>query len=138
MSGLVESWAHLYDNNRIVNIAVTFTHFAGVFVGGGLALAADRVAFRSAPEVVDHTVHRWVVAALAAVFVSGTLMLLADLDTFLTSAAFWIKMVLIVLLLANGYARIRAEAKGQPLRRTAAISAALWIVVLLAGTILSS
>jgi len=144
MSGVaaaVASWAHLFNNNHAVNTAVTFAHFAGVLIGGGMALAADRAAFRPVPQPADPRVHRWVAVALVVIFVSGILMMLADLDTYLTSWAFWIKMGLVVVLLGNGYARIRAEAHpagGRWLRRTSAVSAALWLTILLAGTILTS
>lgn len=134
----VAGWAQLYNNNHVVNTGVTFAHFAGVLVGGGLALSADRAALaRLAP--IDPRLHRWVLGALGVVFVSGILMMLADLDTYLTSAVFWIKMALVVALLANGYARVRVEARGGVwLRRTSALSASLWLVILLAGTILVS
>lgn len=135
----IAGWAHLYNNNHVVNTGVTFAHFAGVLVGGGLALSADRAVFASRAVPIDTRVHRWVVGALVVVFVSGVLMMLADLDTYLTSAVFWTKMALVVLLLATGYARVRAEARGGVwLRRISAISAALWLVILLAGTMLTS
>lgn len=138
MTGIVAGWAHLYNNSGAVSTAVTYVHFAGVLVGGGLALAADRDAFRPS-ATLDPQVHRWVVGALGFVLASGVLMFLADLDTYLTSTAFWVKMALLALLVANGYARIRAEQRPGPwLRRTSAVSAGLWLAVLLASTTLNS
>ena len=138
LESAITSWAHLYNNNHAVNATVTFAHFAGVLIGGGLALAADRDAFRAPALPVDRLLHRWVLSALAVVFASGMLMMLADLDTYVSSTAFWIKMSLIVLLVVNGYARIRAEARaGVWLRRTSAASAALWLGVLLVSTMLT-
>ena len=135
----VAGWAHLYNDNHAVNTAVTFAHFAGVLVGGGLALSADRAAFSRLGPGIDPRLHRWVLGALGVVFVSGMLMMLADLETYLTSAVFWIKMALVVGLLANGYARVRVEARGGVwLRRTSALSASLWLLTLLAGTMLAS
>lgn len=134
----VAGWAHLYNDNHAVNTAVTFAHFAGVLVGGGLALSADRAAFTQA-AAIDRRLHRWVLGALVIVFASGALMMLADLHTYLTSAVFWIKMALVVALLGNGYARLRVEARGGVwLRRTSVVSASLWLVILLAGTMLVS
>jgi hypothetical protein len=136
----VTSWAHLYNNNHAVNAAVTFAHFAGVLIGGGLALAADRDAFRPVAAAGDAQLHRWVVSALIVVIASGVLMMLADMETYFSSTAFWIKMGLFVLLVGNGYARIRAEARadgGAWLRRTSAVSAALWLAVLLVSTMLT-
>lgn len=142
MSGVataVASWAHLFNDNHAVNTAVTFVHFAGVLVGGGLALAADRAAFRRVPTPADPNLHRWVAGALALIFLTGILMMLADLDTYLSSIVFWVKMALVVLLIGNGYLRIRVETRSLAwLRRTSAVSAALWIVILLAGTMLTS
>lgn len=132
-------WAHLYNDNSVVNTAVTYVHLAGVLVGGGLALAADRDAFRPSPVLPDPQIHRWVVGALSFVFVTGVMMMLADLDTYLHSTVFWVKMALIALLLANGYGRVRAEARPGPwLRRTSAVSAALWLAALLASTMLNA
>ena len=135
----VASWAHFYNNNHAVNTAVTFAHFGGVLVGGGLALSADRAAFNPRGVTIDSRLHRWVLGALGFVFVSGVLMMLADLDTYLTSVVFWTKMALVILLLVTGYARVRAEARGGAwLRRISAVSAVLWLATLLAGTMLTS
>jgi hypothetical protein len=91
-------------------------------------------------------IHTWVLAGLGLVLVSGLLMMLADLHTYATSVVFWTKMGLFVLLLGNGYGRIRAEAAlraGAPsgarqLRRTSAVSLALWFAVLLVSTMLNA
>lgn len=153
----VTGWAHLYNNSKPVSVAVTYAHFAGMLVGGGFAVVADRDAFHLTPEGLASSpslrqsltrVHTWVVGGLVVVFATGILMMLADLDTYLASTAFWIKMGLVVLLLGNGYARIRAErALGEGdgtraawtwLRRTSAASLVLWLSVLLASTILNT
>jgi hypothetical protein len=136
----VRDWAHLYNNSTAVSSAVTYVHLAGLLVGGGFAIVADRDAFRSPPARDDFAhVHKWVVAGLAVMFASGILMMLADLNTYLTSPVFWVKMGLIALLLGNGYARIRAEkAAGPWLRRTSAVSVVLWLAVLLASTIMNT
>jgi hypothetical protein len=77
---------------------------------------------------------------------SGAAMLLADLDTFWSARVFWIKMCLIVLLLANGLLLRQAEqlARTLPhrawrqLKATSVVSLVLWFATLLAGTILGS
>jgi len=74
------------------------------------------------------------------------LMLLADLETFWSARAFWIKMSLVALLLANGAVLQQAErlARTLPakawrqLKLTSVVSLVLWFAVLLAGTILAS
>jgi hypothetical protein len=153
-AGFVATWAHLYNDNRTMSDAVTFVHLAGIMLGGGVAIAADRAALHHAmdsdvPYVAPlggTAVHRWVVVALAAITASGTLMLLADLHTYVTSPLFWVKMGLTLLLVGNGYLRLRAEravlagvdrARAR-FRSTSWVSLALWLVILLAGTMMVS
>ncbi len=155
MSHVVARWAHLYNSSKVVSTAVTYVHFAGMLVGGGFAVVADRDAFRLSPQALAASpeelgnlaaVHVWVICGLAVVFVSGVLMMLADLHTYATSPVFWTKMGLVALLLGNGYGRMRAEAAVRDgtaaawtwLRRTSVASLILWLSVLLASTILNS
>lgn len=153
VSKLLVQWAHLYGHTP-VSATVTFLHLAGILVGGGTAVATDRASLRLSPATPDWSqelarlasVHRWVVAGLALIFASGFLMMFAELDSFATSVVFWTKMGLIALLLGNGYVRMRAEhALRQGLaagwvrfRRTSVASLVLWLVILLAGTLLHS
>jgi hypothetical protein len=145
---LVARWAQLYSDDRVVSSTVTYLHLAGVLLGGGVAVAADRAALGAAraEAAVDARVHRWVVAGLGVIVVSGILMMLADLHTYLTSAVFWIKMGLTLLLLGNGYVRVQAESAVQRgvaaawrrLRSTSIASLVLWFIILLAGTVLGT
>jgi hypothetical protein len=75
--------------------------------------------------------------------------LAADVQTFAGSPVFWVKMVLLGLLLANGYILSRTETalrEGEPaspvlwarLRYISAASIALWLGLILAGTVLMS
>jgi len=155
VGALVTRWARVYADHKAVSGGVTYLHLAGILLGGGLAVSADRAALRwTAADGLDASrelqslgaVHRWVIGGLALTFVSGVAMLLADLDTYLTSAVFWTKMALIALLLANGYLKLRAEAalgSGSAtawprLRGTAIASLVLWFAVLLAGSVLTA
>ncbi|HKI94698.1 MAG TPA: hypothetical protein VJ992_05350 [Gemmatimonadales bacterium] len=154
VAGLVHRWAKFYDDRTSVSTAVTFIHLAGILVAGGFAIVADRASLRLSPtgdmdqmRQLDEiaSVHRWVLIGLAVTFVSGILMFFSDLNTYLHSAVFWTKMGLIVLLLGNGYVRMRAEAalrRGvavwRRFRQTSIASLALWFAVLLAGTILQN
>ncbi len=153
VSQLLARWAHLYGHTP-VSASLTYLHLVGILVGGGVAVAADRASLRLSPATPDWSqelarlasVHRWVVAGLAIIFASGLLMMFAELDSFATSVVFWTKMGLIALLLGNGYIRMRAEtALRQGLaagwgrfRRTSVASLVLWLVILLAGTLLHS
>jgi len=153
VSQLLARWAHLYGHTP-VSASVTYLHLVGILVGGGVAVAADRASLKLSPATPDWSgelgrlasVHRWVVSGLALIFASGVLMMLAKLDGVATSVVFWTKMGLIALLLGNGYIRMRAEnALRQGLatgwgrfRRTSVASLVLWLVILLAGTLLHS
>jgi len=154
LAGLVHRWAKFYDDRTSVSTAVTFVHLAGILLAGGFAIVADRASLRLSPtgdmdqmRQLDEiaSVHRWVIIGLVVTFVSGILMFFSDLNTYLHSAVFWTKMGLIVLLLGNGYVRMRAEAalrRGvavwRRFRQTSIASLALWFAVLLAGTILQN
>jgi hypothetical protein len=153
VSQLVARWTHLYGRTP-VSAAITYVHLLGILVGGGVAVAADRASVRLSPATPDWPgelarlagVHRPVMAGLALIFASGLLMMLAQLGSVATSVVFWTKMGLIVLLLGNGYIRMRAETalrQGVPagwnrFRRTSVASLVLWSLVLLAGTLLHS
>jgi len=155
ISHLLALWAHFYGQTTAVRATVTYVHLGGILLGGGLAIAADFAALRLSPETVpDWTseldrlaaVHRWVVGGLALTFASGTLLLLAEVDTFATSIVFWTKMGLVALLLGNGYARLRCEialrrggvARWGWFRRASIASLALWFLIVLFGTLLHS
>jgi hypothetical protein len=85
-----------------------------------------------------------VIASLALIAASGLLLFASDFETFLYSRFFWIKMALVVLLMANGtwlwHAERRASS-GDPgawstLRITAVASMALWFLTTLGGVAL--
>ena len=151
VSQLLARWAHLYGQTP-VSATVTYLHLVGILVGGGVAVAADRVSLRLSPTTPDWSqelarlasVHRWVVGGLALIFASGLLMMIAQLDSLATSVVFWTKMGLIALLLGNGYIRMRAETALQQgcaagwdwFRRASVASLVLWLAILLAGTLL--
>lgn len=150
----LDAWAGVYSDSVALRAGITFCHFAGLITGGGLAIATDRATLRAAVDIdaeqrahLDElqTIHRVVVMGLSLTVASGLLMLAADLDAMLGSRVFWIKMALVVLLLANGFMMTRAEQaarvtpeRGWPrLRRTAALSLALWFLIVLASTVLT-
>jgi len=151
---LIARWAHLYNDHKAVSDAVTFVHLAGILLGGGVAVAADRAAIHLAREsdlpfaapLAGHAVHRWVLISLVLIIVSGMLMLLADVRTYVVEPLFWVKMGLTLVLLGNGYLRLRAEravvaglqAARSRFRQTSIASLALWLIILLAGTMLVS
>jgi len=150
-----EGWARLYGTSKAVSIGVTFVHLAGLLLGGGAAVAADRETLKAAGEAdsvrADHlrflgTVHAIAIAGLVMLFASGAGQLLADLENFWDLRVFWVKMLLVALLLLNGLVMRQAErlAAAAParawtrLRTTSIVSLVLWFAVLLASTILAS
>ena len=80
------------------------------------------------------------------------LLFLSDVEEYASSRVFWVKMGLVTLLLANGFAMTRTEAalRGagarhplldglwRRMRTRSVTSAALWLTTLLAGTILAN
>jgi hypothetical protein len=152
LAGAVTWWSGLYGDHQAVSVAVRFLHLAGLLVGGGTALSADRhllaaaghdTSARLAALALTGSSHRIVVPSLALMAVTGGLMAAADLETFLASRLFWIKMGIVGLLLANGALLMLAErataratdGRGWALlRMMSAASLVLWLSALLAGT----
>jgi len=154
---LVEPWARVYRDHNNVSAGIAFLHLGGLLAAGGFAIAADRGTLRAfagdAASRRSHVaelgaVHRPVLIGLTIVMASGLLMLAADLQTFLTSPVFWVKMALVAGLLANGLGLTRAgqrlerepdsETGWVRLRRWSLSSLALWFAVTLVGTFLTN
>jgi hypothetical protein len=159
MARVAQPWASLYGESRALQTTVTFLHVAGIFLGGGFAIATDRETFialrvaRLSGQIRHlahlHTIHRPVLLGLVLALGSGLLLFAADIGTFARSPVFWIKMVLLGLLLANGFLLQRTETTlrmGEPdspvlwsrLRYISAASIVLWLGLILAGIILMS
>lgn len=150
---LLETWSSLYSNHAALRTAIEFLHIGSLLSGGGLAIAADRttlIAMRAEPSARAARlsslkgIHRLVLAGLLLVVFSGLLLFGADVDTYLYSKMFWLKMCLMVLLMANGAVLIQAEHRAEHgdltawtrLRYTATASLALWLLTTLAGAAL--
>lgn len=158
LARLLEPWAHLYADSKVLATVVTFGHVASLLMAGGLAVATDRATLRAlrlaAAERGRHLedlagVHRLVVGGLALSVITGVLLFASDVETFIGSPIFWLKMAMILVLLVNGYAMTRSEnalradaAEASPawgrLRRAALLSVALWYAITLAGVALAN
>jgi hypothetical protein len=157
LARLAHPWASLYNDSGALQTGVTFLHVAGIFLGGGFAIATDRETFiamrnaRLSGQIRHlahlHTIHRPVLLGLVIALGSGLLLFAADVETFARSPVFWVKMLLLGLLLGNGYLLGRTETalrEGAPdeprlwarLRYVSAASMALWLGLILAGTVL--
>lgn len=151
---LVEPWASFYGDSPLAQTLVTFAHVGGLVIGGGMAIASDRTTLRLSSDVerrrhlldVAH-LHRIVLAALTTIILSGLMLFAADVEAHWASRIYWVKMVLVGLLLANGarMRRIEAAATGDAVvtaahwrafRGTAVASLTLWLTVTLAGVAL--
>ncbi len=153
---LTEPWATAYANTPVLQTATTFAHFAGFLLGGGFAIATDSATLRAARRrepsrrrqlAYIHGIHRLVLIGLGVTLASGLLMFASDVETFATSTVFWVKMGLVMLLLANGGAMALTEkalragtaetGRGwSRMRGTAQCSLVLWFAAVLAGTML--
>ena len=153
LADLADSWSSIYSGSAVIKSAVGFAHVGALLAGGGMAIAADRAtlaAHRSGGDAMRREadrlggMHGTVLVSFAIILVSGVLMMFADLDAYLQSTAFWIKMALVVALLVNGgvlrqAARVAAagDARAHRTLATAArLSLGLWFVTTLAGAVL--
>jgi hypothetical protein len=152
MGHLLEIWSALYANHPALRTAVDFMHIGGLLAGGGCAVAADLATLRAGREGPEtkraqlaqlRRTHRLVLWGLALIGVSGLLLFAADVETFLYSKVFWLKMALLTALLFNGvfmHLGERRAARGvvawTRLRRTAVASLFLWFLTTLAGAAL--
>ncbi len=153
MTQLFQHWGSIYSNHAALRTAIGFAHLAGLVLGGGSAVMADRMTLAAARldatareaqlRVIGGT-HRVVVVSLTIIIASGLLLAAADTDTFLVSKFFWAKMALVAMLLANGALLMRAEQQAaagdergwRRLKTTAIASLALWFLTTLGGAAL--
>jgi uncharacterized membrane protein len=155
---LAAPWAKFYGHSRVAATVVEFLHIAPLIVAGGLAIALDRSTLRldhADPSARERhlaelgTVHRVVLGGLVVSLLSGVALLASDLETFWGSWIFWLKMALVVLLLANGAVMTRIEralraGEGSAddgwrrLRNVAIASVTLWLTITFAGVALTN
>ena len=151
----IQAWGEMYRNSAALQTGVAFTHIGALVTSGGLAVSQDRallkvprgdVPAREARLSDLRRSHPTVITGLGIVFVSGALFFFADLETFLTSKLFWIKIAFVGVLLINGLLFLRAERRAELdpasegawriMRRHAWTSLALWLLLTLGGTAL--
>ena len=151
----LKPWAELYAQSKIASSVVTFLHVGALVVAGGFALSTDGDTFRAvrgtdaarARHLDDlRSVHAWVAVGLVVSVISGLFLFAANVPMFYGSVVFWLKMALIVALLANGHVMRRTErglrdhtagaGAWNTLRATSTVSIALWFTISLAGVIL--
>ena len=152
----LDPWNHLFSHSKWVAGTVTGTHIIFLMFGGGLAIAADRTTLR-----IDRTnsaardeqvreiraVHLPVLVSLVMLLASGVLLGASDVNTFLPSVWFWIKIALVLLLLINGslltlterrLGQVFTDAGWARLRTLAWTSISLWTATAVVGIVLSN
>jgi hypothetical protein len=156
LGAVAQPWADLYADSGTLATLVVFLHLGGLTVAGGFALAFDRSALRVGRGVVAdrsaflrelNAVHVPVILAMTIVIASGFALMLADVEVFLPSKVFWLKMGVFGLLLLNGIAvqaagrrlsRDTMDARGWTrLRRASLRSIGLWTAVIFLGVLLT-
>jgi uncharacterized membrane protein len=146
-------WTAWYADSPVLRTTLNFTHIGALVIGGGAAIVEDRAMLAALRQDemarrrrvdAQQGAHRVVILGLTLAVASGVMMFAADWDTYSYSRVFWTKMVLVVLLVANGALLTRAEraaVRGEVsawarLRRGALTSLALWALTTLAGAAL--
>jgi hypothetical protein len=156
LADIFSPWSSYYADHRIVSVAIRFLHLAGLLIGGGAALVVDRQVLRAwSAASADresvlatlHASHRTVVSCLVLVGLTGALMTASDIETFLLSRAYWMKMSAVGLLFLNGAGLVAAERRlqrvglafGWPrLVLVSALSVTLWLLALFMGVWLTA
>jgi uncharacterized membrane protein len=157
LARLVEPWNGLYSDSKAVATAVMFFHLVPLLIAGGAALTADRATIRASRLSLEDRsrqlgelarTHAIVLFGLALSFISGVLLFLSDVDEFLGSPWFWVKLGFVGLLLANGFVMTRTEralANGGDegvlwgrLRTISVLSLILWTATTLVGVALTN
>jgi hypothetical protein len=158
LSGLADPWAKAYSHSKGISAAVLFMHLLPLLLAAGPAIMMDRATIRVASGgglndrarqlKEQHGIHKLVVGGLGLSAISGLLLFFSDVETFLPSVFFWVKLACVVLLLVNGYFITLTERKllrwgdkdtvWNRMRLHAYLSIALWIATTLAGVLLAS
>jgi len=148
---LATTWGSFYANHATMRTVIAFGHIGGLVAAGGASMVGDREILsatrRRTHDAVLTTIrktHRLVLAGLAVVIVSGVLLFAADVDAYLVSRLFWIKMALVVALMINGaiLTRVGRRVSSDPgrswriLQWTAIASLSLWFLTTLIGAAL--
>jgi uncharacterized membrane protein len=155
----LQPWADLFAESTWLSTALITLHVVAMFLAGGVAVGADRqlLITRSGEQASSallpmlSATHGWVIAALAVTNLSGIALATADIATYAVSWAFWAKMGTLLLLLANGVRMRRIEAAAErdgeaegalspmpALRRSAQLSFAGWVVIVVLGVVISN
>jgi hypothetical protein len=117
---LTQPWADYYAESAWLPTALIALHVLALFVGGGIALGADRRVLQTTPGHRDaylataadlKATHGIVIGALVLTNLSGLALFTSDVGTFWGSRVFWAKMATLVVLILNGVRMRSTEAQ---------------------------
>lgn len=147
-------WSSYYGNHQLLSVTIRFLHLAAIVLGGGAGLWTDWQVMKAARGKLEKEAvmkwlsraHAYVVPWMAVLALTGVLMMAADTATFFSSKVFWAKIVLVFLLVSNGFALVLLEGRARQwgidsvwskLVLVSCMSALLWQTTLFAGTLLT-
>jgi hypothetical protein len=128
-------WNDLFSHSSLISGSVVGLHIMALVIGGGLAIAADRMTLRvrAGDESARRAqlgevsaVHSIVLAGVVVLFASGVALAASDVETFLPSPIFWAKLVLSFLLVVNGGLLTRVERRLGGEGESATVHDRLW------------
>ena len=114
-------WSALFDHSKWVSGTVTGVHIMALVIGGGLGIAADRLTLRVPASDARarraqlnevRSVHGIVLVNMILLFVSGVLLSMADVETFLESPIFWVKPLALCCRVSGRERRIADATRG--------------------------
>lgn len=135
ITALCAPWNEAFSHSKLISGGVIGIHIMALLIGGGLAIAADRMTLRvplgdSASRRTQlrevRAVHSIVLVGVVLLLISGVLLAAADVETFLPSPIFWVKLVFVLLLVVNGWLLTSAEARLSERGEQAAGDDAAW------------
>lgn len=116
LTTLTQPWADYYSASSWLPTLMIAVHVLALFIGGGIALGADRRVLQSTPGRSEaylaaaadlSATHSIVIGALIITILSGLALVASDIGTFWGSRVFWAKMATLAVLVLNG-ARMRS------------------------------
>jgi uncharacterized membrane protein len=162
LTTLTQPWADYYAESAWLPTALIALHVLALFVGGGIALGADRRLLQATAGHRDaylataadlKATHGIVIGALVLTNLSGLALFTSDVGTFWGSRVFWAKMATLVVLILNGV-RMRsteaqllanagsagAELAGPyaTLRTHAWVSVSAWCLIVVLGVVVAN
>jgi hypothetical protein len=120
LTSMLQPWADVYSASAWLPTGVIAVHVVAMFLGGGIAIGADRRVLQAEPGSTEaflavaadlRATHSTVISALVVTVASGAALFASDIGTFRGSWVFWTKMACLLALVLNGARMRRTEAE---------------------------